>query len=285
MNEAVQESQGPKVGRVALVTGAARQRGIGRAIALALAAAGADVAVHGSPRDPESYPEHERDAGWRGAASVVAEIEALGRRAVALEADLTDPLAPAELVRRTTEALGTPEVLVNNAGTAGSCGAETIVELDEQVWSQILTVNLDAVFRLCQAAVPLMLAAGGGNIVNISALAATKPRARFGSYSASKAGLNALTAQMALEFAPTIRVNCVSPGSTETDMLDGTFSRRDAAAGAAPGTWRKRNIEAIPLGRQAQPEDIARAVVFFASTDAAFITGQRLDVDGGQDLR
>jgi NAD(P)-dependent dehydrogenase (short-subunit alcohol dehydrogenase family) len=237
MSETFQaEGQKSDVGRVALVTGAARQRGIGRAIAIALAAAGADVAVHGSPRDPGSYPEHEREIGWRGAASVAAEIEAMGRRAIAVEADLTDPLAPAEIVRQTEAGLGTPEVLVNNAGTAGSCGAETIVELDERTWSQILTVNLDAVFRICKAAVPLMLENGGGSIVNISALAATKPRAMFGSYSASKAGLNALTAQMALEFAPTIRVNCVSPGSTETDMLDGTFARRDASAGAAPGT-------------------------------------------------
>lgn len=275
----------PLAGRTALVTGAGRRRGIGRAIALHLAGLGADVVVHGSPRAPAHYPTHEREAGWRGAASVADEIEALGRRAVAVEADLGTDAGPKDLVKRALDAVGSVLVLVNNAGMAGTTGADTLVELDDDVWTRTVNVNLNAVYQLCKGLIPGMLDAGGGSIVNISSLAGIKPRPRFGAYPASKAAVITLTRQLALEFAPAVRANCICPGSTETDMLDGTFSRHDALRNQEPGTFRRQNISRIPLLRQGQPEDIASAVGFFATDASAFITGQVLSVDGGQDLR
>jgi NAD(P)-dependent dehydrogenase (short-subunit alcohol dehydrogenase family) len=275
----------PLGGRLALVTGAGRARGIGREIALELARQGADVVVHGSPRAPDSYLPHEREAGWRGPASVAAEIVALGQRAHAVEVDLSDDNGPGELAAEARAAIGTIDVLVNNAAMAGTTGTQTLAELDDAVWTQTVAVNMTAVFRLCKELIPGMLEAGQGSIVNISSLAGTKPRPRFGAYSATKAAVIALTRQLALEFAPAVRVNSVSPGSTETDMLDGTFSRHDQLSGSPSGTFRKQNIARIPMLRQGQPEDIARVVAFLASDAAGFVTGQNVSVDGGQDLR
>jgi NAD(P)-dependent dehydrogenase (short-subunit alcohol dehydrogenase family) len=199
--------------------------------------------------------------------------------------DLVDEGAPGELAAEARSAFGVIDVLVNNASWAGTTGTHTLVELDDAVWMRTIAVNLTATFRLCKAFIPGMLEAGHGSVINITALAGTKPRARFGAYSATKAAVIALSHQLALEFAPQVRVNCVSPGSTETDMLDGTFSRRDQLSGSPPGTFREQNIARIPMLRQGQPEDIARVVAFLASDAAGFVTGQNLSVDGGQDLR
>ena len=278
-------SGGPLLHRTALVTGAGRRRGIGREIALELARQGADVVVHGSPRAPDRYPASEREAGWRGAESVADEIRALGRRAFAVEADLASPSASQQLVADAIDRLGTVHILVNNAATAGTTGADTLAELDDEVWCRTVEVNLNAVYRITRAVLPGMLEAGRGSIVNIGSLAGTKPRPRFGAYPATKAAIMALTRQLALEFAPVVRANCVSPGSTETDMLDGTFARHDALSAQEPGTFRRQNIARIPMQRQGRPEDIAAAVAWLASDAAQFITGQILSVDGGQDLR
>jgi 3-oxoacyl-[acyl-carrier protein] reductase/meso-butanediol dehydrogenase/(S,S)-butanediol dehydrogenase/diacetyl reductase len=275
-------SQSSLSGRVALVTGAARRRGIGRGIALELAASGAAVVVHGAPRAPADLPPEEQAAGWTGASSVAEEIVAAGGRAIAVEADITDAAAVGDAVARGEEALGTIDILVNNAGIAGTTGADDLVALDDTVWHRTVDVNLNATYLVSKAVLPGMLAAGRGVIVNISSLAGRTPFARFGAYGATKAAMIGLTQQMALEFAPTVRCNCVCPGSTDTDMMDGTFARRDAVAGAPAGTAKAAAIARIPMGRQGTPADIAKAVRFLASDDAAWITGQTLNVDGGQ---
>ena len=272
----------PLHGRVALVTGAARRQGIGRAIALELARQGADVAVHGSQRPPS---DAEREAGWHGPASVVEQVTALGRRGVAVEADLRDRSAAHEMVAAAQAELGVVDILVNNAAMAGTTGTDTLLTIDDDVWFETVDVNLNATYLCCRAVLGGMVEAGRGSIVNIGSLAGSKPRPMFGAYPATKAAIDALTRQLALEFAPAVRANCVSPGSTETDMLDGTFSRHDRRTGSQPGTFRSQNIARIPMQRQGQPEDVARAVAFLASDAAAFITGQTLCVDGGQDLR
>jgi NAD(P)-dependent dehydrogenase (short-subunit alcohol dehydrogenase family) len=259
-------------GRVALVTGAGRRRGIGSAIAVELARAGADVAVHGSGRDPEEL------------AAVAERVASFGRRVVTVEADLTDRAAVGAMARKVDMRLGVVDILVNNAGIAGSAGLHNLLELDDEVWYRTVDANLNAVYLVTKAVLGGMVETGGGAIVNIGSVAGRVGQPRMGAYCATKFALIGLTQQLALEFAPTVRVNCVCPGSTDTDMMDGTFARRDELAGAAPGTAKAARIAGLPLARQGQPSDIARTVAFLASEDAAWITGQTINVDGGQQM-
>ena len=254
-------------GRVALVTGSGRRRGIGAAIALELVRSGATVAIHGSGSDPEAL------------AAVSAQ---LGPGTLAVQAELTDHDAVAQMVDEVSSRLGTIDVLVNNAGIAGSAGLHDLLELEDEVWYRTIDANLNAVYLVTKAVLRGMVDAGRGSIVNIGSIAGRVGQPRMGAYCATKFALVGLTQQLALEFAPTVRVNCVCPGSTDTEMMDGTFARRDAAAGAPPGTAKAARIASLPLGRQGIPADIARAVAFLASDEACWITGQTLNVDGGQ---
>lgn len=271
-------------GQVALVTGAGRHRGIGRAIAVELARAGADVAVHASPRPPERYPEEEREIGWRGAESVAEEIRGFGRRALAIEADLADHGAPAELVERIRADLGPPTVLVNNAAMSGSSGGGSILELDDEEWFRMVEVNLNSLYLCCKSALPGMLEAGQGAIVNISSLAGLRARPYFGAYSSTKFAVVGFTEQLAVEFSPSVRVNCVCPGSVSTDMIEGTYERIGERTGAGGDRVRSYITRQIPLEREGNPEEIASAVAFLVSPQSSYITGQALSVDGGQDL-
>jgi NAD(P)-dependent dehydrogenase (short-subunit alcohol dehydrogenase family) len=255
-------------GRVALVTGAGRRRGIGRGIALELARAGADVAVHARAWDEEPWAPEE--------------IGALGRRVVCVEGDLTDPALVRGIADDIGTRLGVVDVLVNNAGVAGGAGEHALLDVPDELWLRTVDVNLNAVFHVTKAFLGGMVDAGRGSIVNISSVAGRAGQPRMGAYVATKFALVGLTQQLALEYAPAVRVNCVCPGSTDTDMMDGTFARREAVAGAEPGTAKAARIASLPLKRQGQPEDIGRAVAFLASDDAAWITGQTLNVDGGQ---
>lgn len=259
-------------GHVALITGAGRRRGIGSAIAVELAREGADVAVHGSGRDPAEL------------AAVAQHVASFGRRVIAVEAELTDRVAVRAMAREVGERLGVVDVLVNNAGIAGSAGLHNLLELDDEVWYRTVDANLNAVYLVTKALLGPMVGAGRGTIVNIGSVAGRVGQPRMGAYCATKFALIGLTQQLALEFAPAVRVNCVCAGSTDTDMMDGTFARRDDRAGAAPGTAKAARIAGLPLARQGQPDDIARAVAFLASDASAWITGQTINVDGGQQL-
>ena len=260
---------GSLAGRTALVTGAGRRRGIGRSIAVELARAGADIAVHARVWDD-------------GPPWPLAEIGALGRRVAVVEGDLTQRETVERVRDEVAEQLGAVDVLVNNAAVPGGAGADALLELDDELWYRTVDVNLNAVYLVTKAFLRGMVDAGHGAIVNISSVAGRAGQPRMGAYVATKFAIVGLTQQLALEYAPSIRVNCVCPGSTDTDMMDGTFARRDAAAGAPPGTAKAARIESLPLERQGRPEDIGRAVAFLASGDAAWITGQTLNVDGGQ---
>ena len=270
-------------GKRALVTGAGRQRGIGRAIALRLAEEGADVAVAGYGRDPSTFPEHERDAGWRGVASVADEIRDLGRRTVAVEGDLSDRGDVAALVEATMGDLGGIDILVNNAALPSEAGASTILDMDENLWFRTVDVNLNGLFLVTRAVGRQMRDRGsGGSIVNISSLAGRMGLPAYGGYTATKWAMIGLTQQLALELAgDRIRVNCVCPGSTDTDMMDGTFRRSSELAGRDFDTWKQRTAASVPWGRQGTPEEQAAAVAFLASDDAGYITGQTVNVDGG----
>jgi len=271
-------------GMVALVTGAARKRGIGRAIALRLARDGADVAVTAIARDPTQFPEHERTEGWQGAQSVAEEIRAMGRRAIALDLDVTSDDQVREAIARTQQELGPLTGLVNNAGIASEAAAASIAEMDDALWFSTIDINLNGVYRMCKAGVQAMLAHGRASaIVNISSLAGRFGFANYGGYCASKFGVIGLTQQLAAEVATRdIRVNCICPGSIDTDMLDGTMARKAKVAGMQFAEFKATyNQSIIPMNRRGLPSEQASVCSFLLGPDASYVTGQTINVDGG----
>lgn len=247
----------PLSGRVALVTGAGR--GLGRAIAEALAREGADLALH--------YLHSET-----GAAEVAAEAGRLGVRAVQLRADVSDAVQVGGLFEEIRRTFGRLDILVNNAGVFSRA---PLLEVTEAHWDQVLGVNLKGTFLCAQAAARLMIPQQSGVIVNLASGGGLHPRPGYEtsvSYAASKAGVIMLTKRLALELAPHVRVNAVAPG----------------IIASRPG-WgedvRKRLGGVSLLKRVGEPESVANAVVFLASDEAASVTGHTLVVDGGIVLR
>jgi pteridine reductase len=237
---------------VVLVTGAAVR--VGRAIALTLARAGAHVAVH-----YRSSRDH--------AASVVAEIQAMGRRASALQADLEDPGSCRDLVRRAIASLGPLDWLVHSASVFRRA---TLPETTEEIWETALRVNVRAGFLLAQEAAPT-LKARRGRIVLISDMMAHDPPKGYLAHAVSKSAVDGLVRALAVELAPEISVNGVAPGAVL--VPEGTTPEEAF-----------RYDRRVPLGRVGEPEDVARTVLFLC-TGPSFMTGQILRVDGGQSLR
>ena len=241
-------------GKIALVTGA--QQGIGRGIALAFAREGADVAVN--------YLD-DRAA----AETVMREVCAAGRRAVLVQADVARPTNAQTMVAQVLSELGGLDVLVNNAGVYPRV---PFLEMRETDWDVVLDVNLKGGFFCAQAAARAMVAAGRrGSIINMASQA-IRGAVRGVHYSASKGGVVAMTRATALELAPHgIRVNAIAPGLTDTAQPRYGNNEVELAAMA----------NAVPLGRMAQPDDIAAVAVFLASDDARHVTGQTVHVNGG----
>src|SRR5262249_34693674 len=245
-------------GKVALVTGA--QQGIGRGIAVAFAAAGCDVAINWL--DDEA-----------AARAVAAEVVGHGRRAVTIQADLARLDHSREMVATVVAAVGAIDILVNNAGVFPRIA---FLDLEESDWDHVHDINLKGACFCAQAAARVMVAAGrGGAIINLTSGAAYRGSPRGVHYVASKGGVVSMTRQMALELAPhRIRVNAIAPGLTDTAQPRYGSSEEEIAAMAI----------ANPLGRIAQPEDIAQAALFLASDAAGFVTGHTLHVNGGSYL-
>jgi NAD(P)-dependent dehydrogenase (short-subunit alcohol dehydrogenase family) len=235
-------------GRVAIITGGGS--GIGAATARRFAAEGATVAVL------------DRDAD--GATTVATEVNG---HAYAL--DVRDGDEVSEVIDRVAQTLGQVDILVNNAGTGDLRPLHTV---DDKLWHRLIDVNLTGTFNATRAAIPFMLETGSGAIVNNASVSGLAPTRNEAAYSAAKAGVIALTKSGALEYGPTVRVNCVAPGHVRTPMTAVWEQMPDAFAPIA---------EAIPLGRIGEADEVAEAILFLASDRASYITGQTLVVDGG----
>lgn len=249
MSAETASATGLLAGEVALVTGGGS--GIGRATCHRLAAHGASVAV--------------LDIDGTAAASVAADIGGRG-----YGVDVTDLGAFAAAVDAATAALSAPSILVNNAG--GSTLTH-LADYTAEDWDRLVRLNLGGVFHGIKLVAPRMVAAGRGSIVNTASISGVRPAAGEGPYAAAKAGVAALTATAALEYAPAVRVNAVSPGAIHTGLTDPLLS---GIAGA-----RQWWVDKTPLRRIGTPEDVADVVVFLCSRLARFVTGQNLVVDGG----
>ncbi len=240
-------------GRYALVTGASR--GIGRAIALRLAAEGAAVALN--------------FAGNVAAAEAVRkEIESAGGKAILVPADVADETAATEMVEKTIEAFGAIDILVNNAGITRD---GLLLRMKEEDWDAVLNTNLKGVFHCSKAAAKFMMKKRYGRIVNMASVVGLVGNSCQANYAAAKAGVIGFTKALAKELAGRgITVNAIAPGFIRSDMTD-----------VLPDTVKETMLAGIPLGRAGEPEDVAKAALFLASDQAAYITGQVLTVDGG----
>jgi NAD(P)-dependent dehydrogenase (short-subunit alcohol dehydrogenase family) len=239
-------------GQKAVVTGGAS--GIGRATARRMAQEGASVAVI--------------DVNHDAALEVAAEVGGTGHLA-----DVTDPEAFTAAVDAAAEAMGGLTILFNNAGIGNM---SPLHEWSVEEWNRVLAVNLTGVFLGFRAAIPHLRASGGGSIVSTASISGTRPAPGEAPYSAAKAGVAAITASAALEYAPDIRVNSVSPGMIVTALTEPLL-------GLLPHES-ERYVRTTPVGRLGEPEDIADVVVFLCSDMARFITGQNIVVDGGMTL-
>jgi len=261
-------------GKVAVVTGAGRMRSIGRPIAVELARAGCDVVITGTGRSPDRYPDDEKAAGWRDVESVADEVRACGRRALPVVSDVSDPAAVDALVEQVMAELGRVDIVINNAGAARGADRVPVVDLDVALWRTVIDVNLNGTFYMSRAFGRRLVDQGwGGSIVNISSVAGKIMGPSTAAYSASKAGIHALTCSMASELGRSnVRVNAVCPGIVDTFRMD------DIPRGER---WEAMVKRSVPLGRAGSGEDIAWMVVYLCSDQGSWITGQLYTVDGG----
>ena len=240
-------------GRTALVTGASR--GIGRAIALALAQEGADVAVN--------YVSSEAPAK-----QVAEEIMKMGRRAILAQADVADYPDTFRMAQQVLKEFGHLDVLINNAGINSD---KTFVKMDHASWRKVLAINLDGVFNCTKVFIDQMIGQNWGRVVNITSVIGQIGNFGQANYAASKAGVAAFTKSLAKELANKgITVNAVAPGFTETDMITGI-----------PDRVKNKLLEQIPMRRFGKSEEVARACVYLCSADGDYITGAELSINGG----
>ncbi|OGO19630.1 MAG: hypothetical protein A2Z15_06430 [Chloroflexi bacterium RBG_16_50_11] len=273
-------------GKVALVTGAASKRGMGRAVAVRLAKEGADVAVLDKYAAPRSiWPG---DEGWGGLNAVVAEIKAQGRQGLALVADVSSGAEVADAVAKTLAKFGKIDILVHCGGIRGAM-TTPITDLSEEEWRAIIDINLTGSFLIAKAVAKTMIPNGEGKkIVLFGSKAATQGYAGSSGYCASKHGVLGLGRTLAAELAQyKINVNIINPGGFDTNLRDQEIIRRAKAQGITLAEAIEQESKKggpgprVPLGRLGKPEEIADLVYFLVSDQSVYITGKTIDIDGG----
>ena len=268
--------------KVALVTGAGGERGIGRAIALRFAEEGADVVVNDLDLDPRG--------DWGGLSAVANEIEEKGRRSLAVAADVSKSDQVEKMVRDALERFGKIDILVNNAGAPAGPDRVPVVELEESIFDLVHRVNVKGTFLCSRAVARHMIERGeGGKILNMASTAGFLGYARYAAYCSSKSAVIGFTKSLARELAPSnIHVNAICPGMIDTDRLYGIASGLKSEE-MTTEEYRERmidsSIESSPLGRIGQPEDVASVAAFLASSEGDYMIGQSISVSGGALMR
>jgi meso-butanediol dehydrogenase / (S,S)-butanediol dehydrogenase / diacetyl reductase len=267
-------------GKVALVTGAGGEQGLGRGIAMRLAQEGADVAVN------DIHASTPAGSAWGGMAQVVREIQALGRRSLGIVADVGDAQQVQSMFDETIAKFGRIDIVVNNAGAKAGRDRVAIVDLEEAEWDRIQRINARGTFLCCRAGARALLAQKqGGRIINLSSISGKVGSPKFGAYCASKFAVIGLTQALALELAPHgVTVNAICPALVATERID------DIAAALAPSNEKaaqqRANLvasatERSPMGRMAQVSDVAATAAFLASDESSYLTGLSISVAGG----
>lgn len=267
-------------GKVAIITGATRKRGLGRAIALALAREGADIVPTGTGKPPSlsdderRVPEDELREGWRGAPDVAEECAALGVRSHAAVLDVTEREDVVRVVADTVERFGRIDILVNNATYPRGVDRVPLQELDDDVWRRIIDVNLTGTMLCSKYVARQMIEQGdGGSIVSISSIAGRRGGASAAAYSTSKAAVHVLSGALAAELAPHgITSNVVAPGFIDTARID---ELREG------DRWERR-LRTIPMGRAGTVDETAELVRYLCGPHARWLSGQTIYIDGGE---
>ncbi len=264
--------------KVALITGAGGEHGIGRAIAMRFAREGADIVVSDLTANARG--------DWAGLPAVAEEIEAMGRRVLTTEVDVTSAEQVEQMVNTALTQFGKIDILVNNAGAPAGPDRVPVAELEEDVFDLVQRVNVKGTF-LCSRAVVRHLTKRnkGGKIINISSTSGLRGVARFAAYCASKFAVIGFTQSLAYEMGPYgIQVNAICPGLIETERLHGMASGLKPK-GTSTEDFQARMVERTsqnnPLGRIGQPEDVANVAAFLASSDGDYMTGQAISISGG----
>src|SRR5882672_1455559 len=270
-------------GKSVLITWCGRVRGVGRALSIAFARAGADVVATdiatGGTRNENEEGLEEIRLGWKGLDSLAGEIQGLGRSVLTLVGDVRRAADAERFVAETLTRFGRVDVLVNNAAAPHGADRRLLWEVPEEAWDLVLDVNLKGTFLMSRALIPHMLSRRSGRIINMASVSGKRGTARRGAYTASKFGVIGLTQVMAQELASHgITVNAICPGSVDTSRRESTSRRERALAERDPNA---PGLALPPTGRIARPDDIARLALFFASEQSDHITGQAWNVDGG----
>ncbi len=268
-------------GKVAVVTGVGRPRGIGRATALRLAREGAKLVLADLGSEMSQIASDIRGVS-PDLAQVAAEVEEAGAEVIAVPTDVSQPSDVEWLLQRTVDHFGGVDIMVSNAAILADRNADPL-ELTEATFARVLAVNLTGTFLCAQAAAKHMVQRGeGGKIITIGSRAARRGMSNLIAYSSSKFGVIGLTQSLALALAPHgIRVNCVCPGAVDTDMSSEGQELRAVSLGTSLDELKSQLAQDIPLGRLTTADDLAKVIVWFASSESDHLTGQALNVNGG----